>query len=75
MTGTASEGATVTATSISGGSGTWTKSLALGTNEFNLKANVDGVGATTYKFVIKLVEKKNSIFVKMKLDVWKNQVI
>lgn len=61
LTGTASEGATVTATSISGGSGTWTKSLALGTNEFNLKANVDGVGATTYKFVIKLVEKKNSI--------------
>ncbi|MGN0823780.1 MAG: beta strand repeat-containing protein [Candidatus Coproplasma sp.] len=61
LTGTASEGATVTATSITGGSGTWTKSLSLGTNEFNLKANVDGVGSTTYKFVIKLVEKKNSI--------------
>ncbi|MGN1060595.1 MAG: cadherin-like beta sandwich domain-containing protein, partial [Candidatus Coproplasma sp.] len=61
LTGTASEGATITPTNITGSSGTWTKSLALGSNEFNLKANVDGVGSTTYKFVIKLVEKKNSI--------------
>lgn len=61
LTGIASEGATITATNITAGSGKWTKQLALGTNEFSLKAETTGVGYTEYKFVIKLLEKKNGI--------------
>lgn len=61
LTGTASEGATIIATNITAGSGKWTKQLALGTNEFSLKAETTGVGYTEYKFVIKLLEKKNGI--------------